>query len=257
MLIALPLHFEAATLIKQAIPEIQPFYADNALIELDRIVFFGHDAWELTHAVIGESGTRAIDLAYASWVVVQISMTVFLVLGRDHWFKIRTTLSLQIAWLLLGGGLATMFASVGPCFMDDFFGSNQFSPLMTKLESYDDLLALDAMAYLLEVQGNTAVGGGISAMPSLHVGVSALIALAVRDAWPRWQPLGWIYLAVMYVGSIHLGWHYASDGLVAGLSVWAIWVLCGRYCDWLRSKEVKKNDDLVGADGLEPPTLSV
>jgi len=33
---------------------------------------------------------------------------------------------------------------------------------------------------------------------------------------------------VIWIGSFHLGWHYALDGLVSVALTFGIWVLCGR-----------------------------
>jgi membrane-associated phospholipid phosphatase len=105
--------------------------------------------------------------------------------------------------------------------VDDFFASDHFAPLMQRLP--DDLIASRAMDYLLSVRGSQTVGGGISAMPSLHVAIVVLIGLCFRFRLPRWQWGAWTYAGVIFVGSIHLGWHYASDGLVGALGAWAIW----------------------------------
>ena len=53
----------------------------------------------------------------------------------------------------------------------------------------------------------SGIGAGISAMPSLHV------AMAVFWTW---------------IGSFHLGWHYALDGLVSLIGVILIW----RFARW-------------------------
>ncbi len=235
MLVALPLLFDSVTRMKQSIPAMQPFYADPFLIDLDHTLLAGNDAWELTHAVFGDWATRGIDMIYAGWLFVQVALTVLLALSRNPDFRIRVGLSMQLAWLLMGAGLAVTFASVGPCFVDDFYGSDRFATLMTRLDGYGSLVALDAMEYLLSVQGQMAIGGGISAMPSLHVGIAVLIWLCLRKYWPRWQYLGWAYVAAIYIGSIHLGWHYATDGLVSAAGMVLIWWAVGRYCRWLES----------------------
>ena len=41
------------------------------------------------------------------------------------------------------------------------------------------------------------------------------------------------YAALIWLGSIHLGWHYAIDGLASfGLAL-LIWPAMGRVADWL------------------------
>ena len=43
----------------------------------------------------------------------------------------------------------------------------------------------------------------------------------------------WAALAVamIFLGSVHLGWHYALDGIVAWAMMWAIWVAAGAFLD--------------------------
>lgn len=35
----------------------------------------------------------------------------------------------------------------------------------------------------------------------------------------RYAPLAWLYYAIIWLGSVHLGWHYVSDGLVASVAM--------------------------------------
>ena len=98
----------------------------------------------------------------------------------------------------------------------------------------DDLIMTSGMNYLLATEGQDAIGGGISAMPSLHVAIAVLTALCVRDRFPGLQWLPWIYAVIIYIGSIHLGWHYASDGIVSAVGMVAIWKAAGWYLDRLQ-----------------------
>src|SRR5690606_1871771 len=141
---------------------------------------------------------------YGVWHLENIGLGMWLILARDRHFQIRAALSFQLAWLLLGSAMAVALASVGPCFVDDFFGSDYYAPLMVRLPS--DLPSVRAMDYLLATQGQDAIGGGISAMPSLQVAITVLAALCIRERFPTWQWLAWTYAAVIYIGSIHLGW---------------------------------------------------
>ena len=77
------------------------------------------------------------------------------------------------------------------------------------------------------------IGGGISAMPSVHNGLAALFAFA---AFRINRKAGWAmaaYAALIWIGSIHLGWHYAIDGIVSIALAWGIWRGAGRIADWL------------------------
>jgi hypothetical protein len=95
------------------------------------------------------------------------------------------------------------------------------------------LSALHNQAMLVAVHGSDALvmGGGISAMPSVHNGLAVLFALA---GWKISRPLGAFfgaYAVVIWVGSVHLGWHYGLDGLVAAALTCGIWVGAGRLAD--------------------------
>jgi membrane-associated phospholipid phosphatase len=77
------------------------------------------------------------------------------------------------------------------------------------------------------ITGRLDPGSGISAMPSLHVGGATLCALL---GWRTDRRLGWmfiVYAGIIMIGSVHLGWHYAIDGYVAGLATVAIWGAVG------------------------------
>src|SRR4028118_2299777 len=83
---------------------------------------------------------------------------------------------------------------------------------------------------LIQLHGSDqlAIGGGISAMPSVHNVLAALFALAAFQLNRTAGIAVSIYAAVIWVGSIHLGWHYALDGLVAFGLTYGIWIVCGK-----------------------------
>src|SRR5687767_14051516 len=63
--------------------------------------------------------------------------------------------------------------------------------------------------------GDYTIAKGISAAPSMHLASTWLIW---RLAWTMGRPAriaGSAFLALIFVGSIHLGWHYAVDGYIA------------------------------------------
>jgi len=69
----------------------------------------------------------------------------------------------------------------------------------------------------------TGLGSGISAMPSMHVAVAVLMALAMHRV-NRWVGVAfWAFALIIQIGSVHLAWHYAIDGYVAAVMVVAIW----------------------------------
>ena len=76
--------------------------------------------------------------------------------------------------------------------------------------------------------GVSGLGGGISAMPSMHI---VLAFLWVLPVWHLNRVLGAIitfYALIIWIGSVHLGWHYFVDGLVGVAVLGPIWYAAGR-----------------------------
>lgn len=50
-------------------------------------------------------------------------------------------------------------------------------------------------------------------MPSMHIATATVLLLS---AWQtKWLPLAILFLLLTFVGSVHLGYHYAVDAPVA------------------------------------------
>ena len=215
--------------IKVALPRYAEFSLDPAWAQLDRTIF-GTDAWRLTHALIGPGGTWVLDRLYVLWLPVMVSMFAWSAFTSDRAFQLRSAFAYLLIWILLGNVLALALSSAGPCYYEVFYGEATFRPLTERLEAIGNLHALQLQNYLLAARGIESIGSGISAMPSVHVAMMALLVLMVRDRfgrrWPTW--LAAAYLAAIFVGSVHLGWHYAADGLVSLLLVPALWWALGR-----------------------------
>jgi hypothetical protein len=143
----------------------------------------------------------------------------------------RFWLAFVLAWILLGTVLATLVPSAGPCFYLLATGSpGPYGPLMEYLGAVAPAGVLETQEGLWTAvsKGIVVVGGGVSAFPSLHVAVPLLGACA---AWGRTRWLAWVligYTVVLWIGTVHLGWHYAVDGEVSALLVYPIWRLSGR-----------------------------
>jgi hypothetical protein len=51
------------------------------------------------------------------------------------------------------------------------------------------------------------------------------LAMTIRASARHWQWVGWAYMALIWIGSVHLGWHYFSDGIAAiaaGALIWRV-----------------------------------
>lgn len=228
---------------KQMILPIAGFRFDPLFAAADRLLFLGEDPWRITHALFGSpAATSVIDTAYHGWFVpMSLGLMVCAWLPAST-YKLRTQylLSYITMWIGVGSILAFLLPAAGPCFYADVVnGGQDFAPLMEELAADQAAAApLSALAFqadLLRMHGGNVltVGGGISAMPSVHNGLAALFAFA---AFRVSRKAGWAmagYAALIWIGSIHLGWHYAIDGIVSIALAWGIWTVSGRIADLL------------------------
>lgn len=132
--------------------------------------------------------------------------------------------------------MAVAFSSSGPIFHHLHYASGYFDELTARLTAINSQYPLEAtsIAKWLATKPST-FGGGISAMPSVHVAVGWLTFILFRDRfglqWQTW--VGFAYFALIWFGSVHLAWHYFTDGLVSIACVSALWWLTGCYVDAL------------------------
>lgn len=235
--LSLAVTLEAFSGIKKSIPFVIPFYLDPFLIELDRFLFFGTDPWRITHALFGWA-TQPIVWLYNAWHFVHIGLAVWVAFSFDEIQKIRFTLILQFIWLVLGGGAAMLMSSVGPVMVGDFFADRSFDPMLSVLQQRAPSV-IGIKDALIATMDNPLLISGISAMPSIHVAIAVAAALWIQRYRVKVLTLvGWTYAAAIYIGSIHLGWHYATDGLVSAPLVLLVWWLAGKYLGWLKGREL-------------------
>ncbi len=219
---------------KGAIPVVQPFAWDPTFMGLDRALHFGRHPWQLLHPVLGFPWvTVAVDLLYYLWFPV-----LGLTLVWQGWTDRRELgaqffVSYAAVWILLGTVLATAFSSAGPCYYGKVTGlPDPFAPLMEYLQEVNGarpLFAIAVQTFLWEGYAGVTAHPieGIAAMPSVHVAVPVLFAVL---GWRthRWLGIAYTgYAAIVLIGSVHLGWHYAIDGYVGAATVPLIWKASG------------------------------
>jgi PAP2 superfamily len=230
---------------KQTMNMVRPFSWDARLANADAWLHGGVQPWQwLSLAVDSSSVTRAVDLLYFLWLPIFFGFIVWAAWSRQRALRKRVLITLVLLWIVLGSGAAYGFSSMGPCFYAFHpDGRPAFGPLMQTLYAHHQsrpLLAMDAQWGLWHGFRHHVwlPFGGISAMPSLHVAVATLIALAAAGhrRWPVWLLAG--YALVVQVGSVMLGWHYAVDGYVAMLVTAGLWKAVGRAC----TPELRESD---------------
>jgi hypothetical protein len=223
----------AFSVIKAGIPAYVPFYADPFFVQADRWLFLGVDPWRVSHALLGTWGTIAIDRLYVLWFTLFPFLAIWIGASRDRSFQFRGVMAVYFVLIVLGNALALALSSSGPIFYEYFFGSDYYDPLIARLAQANETYPITALRiadWLIEMNRTSAFGSGISAMPSVHCGFAVLTFLMVhervRARWARWA--SGVYALTIWIGSFHLAWHYAWDGIVSAVLVWLAWRALGR-----------------------------
>ncbi len=241
-MICLPTFMALFSSMKSIIHLVQPFYLDEFLMKADRFVHFGVDPWRITHSIFGTANLSVmLNYFYNLWFFIMFSYVLWQIVnvkfGRD---RMQFLFCFVIVWPLLGSVLAVFLSSAGPVYYGDIVGDHSiYGPMMDSLRAFNKpfegsvfgIFALDTQAMLWAdyLKTDTGIGSGISAMPSMHVSVAALLYFSGRQI-SRYIGYGMlVFLALIQIGSVHLGWHYALDGYVSILLTWIVW----RFCGWL------------------------
>lgn len=226
--------FSAFTSMKEMIPGIHPFTWDHEFAALDNFLHFGIDPWKFLHPLFSlPFVTYALNVNYNAWLVA-----VFVALYWQLFSKANPTVRMQffyaflLCWAINGTLLATIFSSAGPCFFERLTGSDYYAPLMAHLNSANkiyQIFAIDTqnMVWNAASKNQSMIGGGISAMPSIHVATALLFWLLARELKNKYERLFMIFFILIVLGSIYLGWHYAVDGYLSMITTYAIWKISG------------------------------
>ncbi|WP_265529243.1 phosphatase PAP2 family protein [Sphingomicrobium marinum] len=189
-----------------------PFWADPILADVDAFIF-GADLWTLIPAF----GTGWTHFYHPAWIAGVIFTLGYATLHREYLLSL-----FFVGWAIVSPALHLLLPAGGPIFFERLGYGDRFAdmPSVGKTPLYAD--------YLWEgyVQNQAIVGGGISAMPSMHI---YTVAWAVLVFWrtPFFFPVS-LWASMMFIFSITTGWHYAVDGIVSILVVALFWLVLRR-----------------------------
>lgn len=220
--------------LKYSIPREIPFWLDKPLMTAESAAL-GAQPWLLVDRLLGWA-TKPLDWLYGCWLPTQLLVMNFVMLSRPSRAKSHALIAYSLAWFLLGAVAAVLLSSAGPLFYDRAFGGTEFAQLTASLHGHGAWFTLTESGLMWASIGATHPGliAGISAMPSIHVAISLWIALTSRMMAPGLTCVAIAYFILVFVGSVLLGWHYVSDGLVGAIGMWGVWWLAGLIIEHLR-----------------------
>lgn len=220
-ILAFKLYMIVHTSLKSWIPLLNPRLYDRALLKADAWLHFGFEPVETCRLWMQVPVfSRSIDLLYIVWYSVKLPMLFFFLFHpqarrRRHFFTVYFLL-----WAI-GGGLAILIPSLGPVYLFPERYSAIDMPMAAKLQAY---LWHNYQILISNVASHeTAPYDGIAAFPSLHVGISVLHTIAIRESSRLLFLLFTLYAVVIQFGSVALGWHYAVDGYAGAIIAFVLY----------------------------------
>jgi hypothetical protein len=245
-----PVVASSFTYMKSVIPLLHPFYLDPALHHWDQVLHFGVDPWRILQPVLGYTWiTFAINFVYALWFfVLQATLVLQAASTGDRKRRMQFLLSMSLSWALIGSLVATFLSSAGPCYYGLVVdGPNPYTPLLDYLHGVVQNLTvggfgleahlpltsqmLQDMLWQSYSTSDFGMVRGISAAPSMHLASTWLIARLAWSIGGKARFFGAAFLGFIFIGSIHLGWHYALDGYLAMAGAWVLWRVVGWLLD--------------------------
>lgn len=232
--------------IKDNIPNIQPFWWDPIFAHMDRILFLGHEPWRVLQPYFGSPlATTALNAAYHGWFFLMyfflIGMAFF---GKNQELRFSFAYGFVLTWTVAGLVLAILLSSAGPVYFERLGFGHEYAPLMASLRADNQILPVWSLRIQRMLWESYQNGGGqisgISAMPSMHIANAVFFAaLGFRIGRKTGIALS-VFAVIIYIGSIHLGWHYAVDGIVGA----AVALVCWRLGCYLARLDLQRHDRL-------------
>ena len=224
--------------MKSVIHYVQPYNIDAWLVKIEQIVHLGFLPTTLIDHTIHWGGFyQFLDVFYVLWFL-GIYLYVTLIILGDSFAHLRERYLFCFAgvWFVIGNIVACLMASVGPIYVEDYFKTNPSDAMAAVRASADifevesektKLMAVFFKNLIMEFASNRTVvdPNGISAMPSVHVAIAALMMFHAKHVNRALFVASILFFACIFAGSVLLAWHYAIDGYVAVLLTYGLWKL--------------------------------
>ena len=228
--------------VQSNILTLQPDTWDQTFSEWDQYIHFGKQPWQWVQPFLGYAPiTSLINVNYNLWFfMMMIFLIYFGFAEKTNILRTRFFLSFMGIWIVSGNILAVWLASAGPCYFGRLgLAPDPYAAQMDYLRHANEILpvwAVNLQDMLWAGHLQSIEGSVVSAMPSLHNGSALLFALAAFQVSNFWGRIVAAHAALIYVGSFHLGWHYAIDSYVAWAVTLAIWFASAPLAKWWHQK---------------------
>ena len=241
--------------VKAAIPILNPLSWDTYFAQLDEILHFGTQPWVWLQPLLGYAPvTLLMNINYNLWFLVTWMLWVYFAFAeRPSELRTQFFLSFFAMWIFIGGVLAVWFSSAGPCFFGRLgLAPDPYADLMAYLRGVNEVFPVWALPVQDELWrgyiDNSVIVRGISAMPSMHNGSALLFALAGYKVNHTAGRLLSAHAILIFIGSVHLGWHYAVDSYLAWALTLVIWFAAAPVSRWWHIKAAQGDfDRLLGS----------
>jgi hypothetical protein len=242
MFLALLLFMYAFTLFKANISRFMPFSWDVTFDHLDQAIHFGTRPWEWLHPVFGNIvGTLVLNVNYNLWfMVMQMFLVYFAFLQTPGIARTRFYVCFFLICSIGGSMMAILFSSAGPCYFGFVVGGTgpyvSLTQYLREVNSVVPIWAVDTQDMLWNLRNKGSIMGGISAMPSVHNATALLFVLTTWNRSKRLRNLLIAHMILIFLGSVHLGWHYAVDAYSAWALTLVLWVVAHSLAMWWESR---------------------
>jgi len=235
-LVVLPLSLAMFSAARQTIPVIHPFAWDATIEQIGLRLHGGRHMWQWLQPVVGHPTiTVLLDGFYhKGWSLLILGAIALVVVSPRSTLRRRYVTASVLLFFGVGTIAALGLSSAGPPYYDHVVkGPDPYAPLFAYLSTVGKATPLLSsggrdvlwLAYRHKVD---AFGLGISAMPSMHVATTTLVACLAFAVGPWLGIIASIATIVMAVASVSLGWHYALDGYVGAFLAVVVWWIAGR-----------------------------
>lgn len=221
--------------VKNVMHRLSFWVLDEPMAAFDAWLHGGVDPWVI-YAVTLDYISFPMGGFYYHYLwaaIVLIGPVIVIMLDRNTARRRAFFTSVLFVWVGLGIVTAIAFYSVGPIFYGPLIGDEaRFAALveMAYANGFEQTVFPVTIDFLLDIRlsedGRT--GGGISAFPSVHLGVATLFCMYLISLTKWLAPIGVFYVIAVQAFSVLSGMHYAIDGYASIVLTAAAWTIAIR-----------------------------